>query len=77
MVFQASKAASDLIGGSAISDKKLEGGMSLSGVPIRDMQFAAPALHTPSSPRLLPLDSPGPVTPMDLECLSGGGSLDR
>ncbi|KAH6953967.1 hypothetical protein BKA56DRAFT_625397 [Ilyonectria sp. MPI-CAGE-AT-0026] len=77
IIFQASKAASDLTRGSAISDKKLGDGMSLSGIPIPDIRFAAPALHKPSSPRLLPVDSPGPVTPMDLECISGGGSLDR
>ncbi|KAH6874282.1 hypothetical protein B0T10DRAFT_552904 [Thelonectria olida] len=77
MVFQAGKAASDLMCGSAISDKKLADGMSLNGAPIRKIRFAAPALHKPSSPRLLPVDSPGPVTPMDLECISGSGTLDR
>ncbi|KAH7137856.1 hypothetical protein EDB81DRAFT_656222, partial [Dactylonectria macrodidyma] len=77
IIFQASKAASDLIRGPPISDKKLGDGMSLSGIPIGDIRFAAPALHKPGSPRLLPVDSPGPVTPMDLECISGGGSLDK
>lgn len=37
---------------------------------------AASMLHKPNSPRLHPLGSPGPVTPMELES-SGGSYLDK
>ncbi|GAO13590.1 hypothetical protein UVI_02015370 [Ustilaginoidea virens] len=58
------------------STKTTKPGMSLSGLPIKDIWFPASASQRPLSPRLHPLGSPGPVTPMELE--SGGSSyLDR
>ncbi|KAM9874695.1 hypothetical protein VDGL01_11252 [Verticillium dahliae] len=45
---------------------------TLDGRPLKTLhQFGASAVHEPISPRLLPLGSPGSVTPMDLE---GGDS---
>lgn len=47
--------------------------VSLNGVPLQSLQqFGMTSIHKPTSPRLLPLGSPGPVTPMDLEGGEGG-----
>ncbi|KAH7308533.1 hypothetical protein B0I35DRAFT_97925 [Stachybotrys elegans] len=49
---------------------------SLQGLPIKELRFLATSPHKPASPKLVPLGSPGPVTPMELE--SGSGSyLDK
>ncbi|KAG5928269.1 hypothetical protein E4U53_002713 [Claviceps sorghi] len=45
-------------------------GVSLNGLPIKDIWLSGSA-SKPQSPRLHPLGSPGPVTPLELEC-SGG-----
>jgi hypothetical protein len=75
MVAQATMAATDLLGtskdgsnpGSAVSQRN---------ATLQELRLSAPAPHKPISPRLLPLGSPGPVTPMELE--SGvGGYLDK
>ena len=50
--------------------------VSLNGVPLKDETFAGASPYKPASPRLDPLGSPGPVTPMELEA-SGDGYLDR
>lgn len=52
-------------------------GISLGGVAYKDKRLAGPSLHKPASPRLHPLGSPGPVTPMDLEAVSAGGYLEH
>ncbi|KAK7432868.1 hypothetical protein QQZ08_000731 [Neonectria magnoliae] len=75
MVAQASMAANELLGSSVSSNAKGGAGSSLGGIRIRDTRFTAPAPLKPMSPKLLPLGSPGPVTPMTLE--SAGGSYLR
>ncbi|KAJ3531484.1 hypothetical protein NM208_g8859 [Fusarium decemcellulare] len=77
MIAQASMAANELLGSSAKPDSKLAGGVSLHSLPLRDSRFLTPGPHKPRSPRLAPLGSPGPVTPMDLESLDGGDYLSR
>lgn len=76
MIAQASMAANELLSSSAKSGEN-SGGLSLDSLPFRDSRFATPASHKPISPRLLPLGSPGPVTPMDLESIGGGDYLSR
>ncbi|KPM46337.1 hypothetical protein AK830_g238 [Neonectria ditissima] len=73
MVAQASMAANELLGSSVSSSVKRGTGSSLGSIRIRDTRFTAPAPLKPMSPKLLPLGSPGPVTPMTLE--SGGNYL--
>ncbi|KAF4974752.1 hypothetical protein FZEAL_8386 [Fusarium zealandicum] len=77
MIAQASMAANELLGSSAKSGSSLSAGLSLDSLPHRDSRFAAPTPHKPLSPRLLPLGSPGPVTPMDLESFGRGDYLGR
>ncbi|KAI9163644.1 hypothetical protein HJFPF1_05266 [Paramyrothecium foliicola] len=48
----------------------------LKGMPGKDFRFPTPATHKPHSPKLAPLGSPGPVTPMELES-GGGGYWDK
>lgn len=48
----------------------------LKGKPAKEFRFPTSGTHKPHSPKLAPLGSPGPVTPMELES-SGGGYLDR
>lgn len=71
MVAQATQAARQLASGQASS-------LSLAavhGVPVQKFQSGS---HRPISPRLQPLGSPGPVTPMELEGQAeGGGYLTR
>ncbi|KAG6003944.1 hypothetical protein E4U21_001570 [Claviceps maximensis] len=50
-------------------------GVSLNGLPIKDMWLSGTMSNKPLSPRLYPLGSPGPVTPMELES-SDGSCLD-
>ncbi|KAF4953371.1 hypothetical protein FSARC_12422 [Fusarium sarcochroum] len=75
MIAQASMAASELLSSSAKSGDKP--GISLNSLPIRESRFTATGSHKPLSPRLLPLGSPGPVTPMDLETLGGSDYMSR
>ncbi|KAH6887901.1 hypothetical protein B0T10DRAFT_406328 [Thelonectria olida] len=73
MVAQASMAANELLGSSADSAATLGSSVPLSSVRIRETRIRPPAALKPISPRLLPLGSPGPVTPMSLE--SGGSYM--
>ncbi|PNY25234.1 Uncharacterized protein TCAP_04812 [Tolypocladium capitatum] len=71
MIAQAAMA----LGGSATM-AKTGAGVSLNMVPLKHPSFAGASPYKPASPRLDPLGSPGPVTPMELEA-SGGGYLDK
>ncbi|KNA99992.1 hypothetical protein FOXG_18630 [Fusarium oxysporum f. sp. lycopersici 4287] len=75
MIAQASMAANELISSSAKSGDKP--GLSLNDLPLRDSRFATPGCQKPLSPRLLPMGSPGPVTPMDLEAIGAGDYMSR
>lgn len=79
MIAQATMAASQVLGRNA--DLLASTGpttLALNGVPLRSLQLGNPTVSKPTSPRLIPLGSPGPVTPMDLaDPGSGGGYLDR
>ncbi|KAK2591472.1 hypothetical protein QQS21_010848 [Conoideocrella luteorostrata] len=57
------------------SSKTATPGMSLNGLPIKDIWHSGSSSQKPLSPRLHPLGSPGPVTPMELES-SGCNYLD-
>ncbi|KAG7108912.1 hypothetical protein HYQ44_012276 [Verticillium longisporum] len=82
MIAQARLAATEILGSSAKTTTAPQpttatATVMLNGFPLAGMRhFAASGGGKPLSPRLLPLGSPGPVTPMDLE---GGelGSVDR
>ncbi|KAK1987463.1 hypothetical protein LZ30DRAFT_175033 [Colletotrichum cereale] len=78
MIAQARLAASEVLGS---SPNQVNAGpcstITLNGVPLTNLHhIGTPGAHKPMSPRLLPLGSPGPVTPMDLEG-GQGGYLDR
>ncbi|KAG7142381.1 hypothetical protein HYQ45_001248 [Verticillium longisporum] len=82
MIAQARLAATEILGSSAKTTTTPQpttatATVMLNGFPLAGMRhFAASGGGKPLSPRLLPLGSPGPVTPMDLE--SGElGSVDR
>lgn len=55
---------------------KTGNGVCLNGLPAKDIWLSGPASQKPLSPRLHPLGSPGPVTPMELEA-SSSGYVDR
>lgn len=78
MIAQARLAANQVLGDGVQPAAPLPPAtVSLNGVPLRGLHhLGMTSVHRPISPRLLPLGSPGPVTPMDLE---GGESsyLDR
>lgn len=74
MIAQATLAASEVMGES--HGRKSRGETRPEDLLALDMRLNAP-VHRPLSPRLLPLGSPGPVTPMDLESPTGGGYLDK
>ncbi|KAM0267346.1 hypothetical protein ACHAQH_010111 [Verticillium albo-atrum] len=80
MIAQARLAATEILGSSAKgvpSPQSTTATVMLNGIPLAGMRhFTASCGGKPLSPRLLPLGSPGPVTPMDLE---GGesGYVDR
>lgn len=46
------------------------------GLSIKDLRFNHGTTQKPSAPKLHPLGSPGPVTPMELEAV-GGGFFDK
>ncbi|KAG5809522.1 hypothetical protein H9Q74_006214 [Fusarium xylarioides] len=75
MVTQTSMAANEFIGSSAKSGNKP--GLSLNDLPFRDSRFATPGYQKPLSPRLLPIRSPGPITPMELEKADAGDYMSR
>lgn len=66
MVTQATMAATDLLGPSK-DGAKSGAAVSQRNAALQELRLSAPAPHKPISPRLLPLGSPGPVTPMELE----------
>lgn len=71
MVAQATQAARQLTSGQAASASLA----AKHGVPVQKFQTGS---HKPVSPRLQPLGSPGPVTPMELEGSGGeAGYLTR
>ncbi|TEA19880.1 hypothetical protein C8034_v009811 [Colletotrichum sidae] len=74
MIAQARLAASEVLGSSAESSAAST--VLLNGVPLPTLHIGGPGSHKPLSPRLLPLGSPGPVTPMNLEGEDVGGYLD-
>ncbi|KAH6688947.1 hypothetical protein F5X68DRAFT_75998 [Plectosphaerella plurivora] len=78
MIAQARLAANQVLGDSPkVTSAVPTATVSLNGVPIQSLQqFGMTSILKPTSPRLLPLGSPGPVTPMDLEG-GEGGYLDR
>lgn len=75
MVTQTSMAANELISSSAKSGGKP--GLSLNDLPFRDSRFATPGYQKPISPRLVPIGSPGPVTPISLENVGAGDYMSR
>ncbi|KAE9578457.1 hypothetical protein CGMCC3_g5746 [Colletotrichum fructicola] len=78
MIAQARLAASEVLGGAASqSNVTPSSTVTLNGVPLTNLhQIGTTGSHKPISPRLLPLGSPGPVTPMNLEG-EDVGYLDR
>jgi len=74
MIAQAALAAREVLGGTANRGASglPAGASALEGLPLMNIQLGSSVMrgHKPVSPRLLPLGSPGPVTPIDLE---GGG----
>lgn len=70
MIAQASLAARKVMGGTQ------ESNLSISGLPTHGVTTSAPLTANPASPKLRPLGSPGPVTPMELEG-SEGSYLDK
>ncbi|KAK1641255.1 hypothetical protein BDP81DRAFT_130202 [Colletotrichum phormii] len=81
MIAQARIAASEVLGSSPSQGTAAvpSSTITLNGVPLTSLHhIGSTGVHKPISPRLLPLGSPGPVTPMDLEGgLGQGGYLDR
>jgi hypothetical protein len=78
MIAQATLAASQVLGrGDKSMSSKLATSLSRHGAPVKNVQLGGLLARgvKPISPRLLPLGSPGPVTPMDLE--AGDGYLSR
>ncbi|KZL68908.1 hypothetical protein CT0861_07630 [Colletotrichum tofieldiae] len=78
MIAQARLAASEVLGSSPNQTNAAPSStIMLNGVPLTNLHhIGTTGVHKPISPRLLPLGSPGPVTPMDLEG-EQGGYLDR
>ncbi|KAF6840716.1 hypothetical protein CPLU01_01087 [Colletotrichum plurivorum] len=69
MIAQARLAASEVLGSSVgqttVASRST---VTLNGLPLSNLHHIGPTgVHKPISPRLLPLGSPGPVTPMNLE----------
>lgn len=73
MIAQAAMA----LGGSARAASRAASGVSLGAKGLKDSWPTGPLPHKPASPRLHPLGSPGPVTPMDLEAVGAGGYLEH
>ncbi|KAM7186544.1 hypothetical protein V8F33_011748 [Rhypophila sp. PSN 637] len=74
MIAQATVAASALLekNGANVDPKTLAAGSSLKHINLGGTMLKT---HKPLSPRLAPLGSPGPVTPMELEGPGGDGYL--
>ncbi|OLN86119.1 hypothetical protein CCHL11_05188, partial [Colletotrichum chlorophyti] len=80
MIAQARLAASEVLGSSPgqLNASAPSSTITLNGVPLTNLHhIGMTGVHKPISPRLLPLGSPGPVTPMNLEGEDGSGYLDR
>lgn len=71
MIAQATMA----LGGSRATSKA-SSSVSLGTKSRKDVWLMGSSPHKPASPRLHPLGSPGPVTPMDLEAASASGYLE-
>lgn len=65
------------LGHTTKSGLKLGPGFSIRGVTISDLRLGNGMPHKPSAPRLHPLGSPGPITPMELETTLAGGYLTK
>lgn len=78
MIAQARLAASEVLGSSVgPTSAASRSAITLNGLPLSNLHHIGPTgVHKPTSPRLLPLGSPGPVTPMNLEG-EEVGYLDR
>lgn len=77
MIAQASMAANELLKKPASTGSISTGSPSLSSLPLHETRLSFHGPRKPISPRLLPLGSPGPVTPMDLESFGGSDYLSR
>lgn len=77
MMAQASLAASELMTGPSRTSTKSGNVVSLKDLPVPEVRLPASASLKPLAPRLIPLGSPGPVTPMELETAGGGDYLAR
>ncbi|ROT37512.1 hypothetical protein SODALDRAFT_198895 [Sodiomyces alkalinus F11] len=75
MVAQARLAASEVLNGVSISSQDSVSSVALNSAPLKTLRGSN--THKPTAPRLLPLGSPGPVTPMDLEEGEEGGYMGR
>ena len=64
-------AARELLGSASRSGSSTSG-VSLKDIPQKNMQMFGMGMPKPVSPRLAPLGSPGPVTPMELSSGEGG-----
>ncbi len=71
MVAQAAMA----LGGSFKGNARAGAPASMAGLPIADLRLTSASPGQPLSPQLVPLGSPGPVTPMELE--ASGGYLEK
>ncbi|TPX18038.1 uncharacterized protein E0L32_011904 [Thyridium curvatum] len=67
MIAQATLAARQVLGGTVKQSGSRAGAPSTGGVSLHNIHLGASLMHKPLSPKLMPLGSPGPVTPMDLE----------
>jgi len=74
MVAQAKMAASEILKSSKDASK-LPSSATQRTKTLNDFRLTASTPHKPVSPRLMPLGSPGPVTPMDLA--ESGSYLER
>lgn len=71
----------DMVAQATLAARKVMGGrqgqnLTIPGFPPQGLPVSAPPTVNPSSPRLRPLGSPGPVTPMELGG-SEGSYLDK
>lgn len=71
MVAQAAMA----LGGSFKGNPRAGTPGSMAGLPIADLRLTNASPQKPMSPQLVPMGSPGPVTPMELE--ASGGYLEK
>lgn len=78
MITQARLAANEVLSGVSTPSQDPAAVSALNGAPLNTLQqLGGSSAQKPMAPKLLPLGSPGPVTPMDLEEGEGGGYLER